>query len=59
MYLDANNLYGCAMSQYLPTEGFKWLTDEKIDKLDLENIPEDSKKRHDTGSRYGIPKRVT
>ena len=24
-YLDANNLYGCAMSQQLPTHGFKWI----------------------------------
>ena len=26
-YLDANNLYGWAMSQSLPTHGFKWMTD--------------------------------
>ena len=26
-YLDANNLYGWAMSQSLPTRGFKWLKD--------------------------------
>ena len=33
MYLDANNLYGCAMSEKLPTNGFKWLTDKEIQKL--------------------------
>ena len=26
-YLDANNLYGWAMSQSLPTNGFKWIKD--------------------------------
>ena len=31
MYLDANNLYGWAMSQYLPTGGFEWLTEEEVD----------------------------
>ena len=30
-YLDANNLYGCAMSQKLPTHGFKWLNNLTID----------------------------
>ena len=32
-YLDANNLYGWAMSQNLPTHGFKWMrniTKEKV-----------------------------
>ena len=43
IYLDANNLYGWAMSQPLPTHGFRWLTDEEIRTLDVTSIPENDK----------------
>ena len=33
-YLDANNLYGWAMSQNLPTHGFKWMKDITLEKVD-------------------------
>ena len=32
LYLDMNNLYGCAMRQYLPINNFKWVKD--IDKIE-------------------------
>ena len=32
-YLDANNLYGWAMSQNLPTHGFKWMKDITLEKV--------------------------
>ena len=35
MYLDANNLYGWAKSQHLPTGNFRWMTDKEISKIDL------------------------
>ena len=44
MYLDANSLYGWAMSQYLATGGFKWMTEKEIGKIDSGKYKEDSKK---------------
>ena len=44
MYLDANNLYGWAMSQYLPTGNFKWLSQNQIEKTNLGKYTENSKK---------------
>ena len=43
-YLDANNLYGRAMSQYLPTCNLKWMTDKEIIKIDLAKYKENDKK---------------
>ena len=44
MYLDANNLYGWTMSQYLPTGNFRWMRDKEISKIDLGKYKTDSKK---------------
>ena len=33
MYLDANNLYGAAMSMKLPTHGFNWLTSREMENI--------------------------
>jgi len=42
-YLDANNLYCWAMSQYLSSGGFRWMKQKQIDKLDLNKYTDDSK----------------
>ena len=44
MYLDTNNLYCWAMSQYLPTGNFKWMSDKEIKKIDLGKYKADGKK---------------
>ena len=42
IYLDANNLYGWAMSQALPTHGFYWLTEADITGVDFMSVPYDA-----------------
>ena len=42
MYLDANNLYVWAMSQYLPYSEFKWLNKKEISRFCLNSISENS-----------------
>ena len=43
-YLEANNLYGWAMSQYIPTGNFRWMTDKEINKIDLGKYKTNGKK---------------
>lgn len=42
MYFDVNNLYGWAMSQYLPCGGFQWLSQTEINDLNILDIDDQS-----------------
>ena len=44
-YLDVNNLYGWAMSQKLPVNGFKWVNNE-INEEFIKNYDENSDKEY-------------
>ena len=41
IHLDVNNLYGLAMSQFLPTHGFRFPQQEEISALKLQDLPLD------------------
>lgn len=43
-YLEANNLYGWALSQCLPTGRFRWMTQKQIHKGNLAACTEDRKR---------------
>ena len=43
LYWDANNLYGRAMIQDLPYQGFTFLSEEEIKRFDLDSIRENNK----------------
>ena len=58
-YLDANNLYGWAMSKPLPTHGFKWMKTSELETWELHScIPEVDleypKKLHDLHNDYPL-----
>ena len=42
IYLDANNLYGWGRSQFLPTHGFRWLTQAEINYIIIKYSANDS-----------------
>ena len=42
LYLDANNLYGWTMVQYLPYGGFKWSSKKEINEFDRNLVKENS-----------------
>lgn len=44
LYLDANNLYGWAMSQPLPTGKYQWLTDEQVNSFQLSDWEDNGSK---------------
>ena len=58
-YLDANNLYGWAMSQKLPVNGFKWINEvTEIDVKFIKNYDEDSDKGYIFEVDVNYPRRL-
>ena len=57
-YLDANNLYGWAMSKKLPVNGFKWLDNDKINEEFIKNYNENDKKGYILKVDVNYPKKL-
>ena len=53
-YLDANHLYGWAMSQILPVNGFKWIENNEINEEFIKNYNENNDKGYilEVGLKY-------
>ena len=59
MYLDASNLYGWAMIQKLPVNGFKWVENSsKLNKKFIKSFNENSDRRYFLGVDVEYPKNV-
>ena len=60
-YLDANNLYGWAMSKKVPVNGFRWLDSDKINEINeefIKNYNENGNKGYIFGVDVRYPKRL-
>ena len=55
-YWDANNLYGWAMSQYLPYDNFEWMSEKEINEVDFDLVSKDSKIRYILEADLKYPK---
>ena len=59
IHLDANNLYGWAMSQKLPVNGFKWVKDlSQFNESFIKNYDENSDMRHTREVDVEYPKKI-
>ena len=57
-YLDANNLYGWAMSKKLPVNGFKWIDNKEINEEFIKNYNENDNKGYIFEVDVKYPKRL-
>ena len=57
-YLDANNLYGWAMSQKLPVNGFKWVENNEINEEFIKNYNENNNKGYILEVDVKYPKKL-